>query len=36
MFVKFTNDYTPSWLGCLHDLVLPRLLIERASDWGKT
>ena len=32
MFVNLTNNYTPSWLSCLHDLVLPRLLFEPASD----
>ena len=25
----------PSWLWCLHDLVLPCLLFEPASDWRK-
>ena len=36
IFVNFTNDFTPSWLWCLHDLVLSRLLFEPASDCRKT
>ena len=36
IFVSFTNDYTPSWLWCLHDLVLSCLLSEHASDCTKT
>ena len=35
IFVNFTNDYTPSWLWCLHDLVLSHLLFEPASDCRK-
>ena len=31
----YLSIYTPSWLSCLHDLVLPRLLFEPASDYGK-
>ena len=34
-FVIFTNNYTPSCLLCLHDLVLSRLLFEPASDCRK-
>ena len=36
IFVNFTKDYTPSWLLCLHDLFLSRLLFEPASDCRKT
>ena len=36
MFVNFTNSYTPSWLWCLHDLVLSRLSFESVSDCRKT
>ena len=36
MFVNFTNDYTPSLLWRLHDLVLSRLLFEFVSDYRKT
>ena len=36
IYAKFTNDYIPSWLWCLHDLVLSRLLFEPASDCRKT
>ena len=32
IFVNFTNNYTPSWLWCLHDLVFSLLLFEPASD----
>ena len=35
IFVSFTNNYTPSWLSCLHDLVLSRLLFEPTSDCRK-
>ena len=35
IFVNFTNDYTPSWLWCLNDLVLSHLLFEAASDFRK-
>ena len=35
IFVNFSNDYTPSWLWCLHDLVLSHLLSETASDCRK-
>ena len=31
----FTNHDTPSWLSCLHCLVLSRLLFEPASDCRK-
>ena len=36
IFVNFTNVYTPLWLSCLHDLVLPCLLFEPASDCRKS
>ena len=36
IFVNFTDDYTPSWLSRLHDLILSRLLFKPASDWRKT
>ena len=36
MFTNFTNDYTPSWLWCLNDIVLSRFLFEPASDCRKT
>ena len=36
IFVNFTNDYTPSCLWCLHDLVLSCLLFEPASDCTNT
>ena len=34
MSVSLTN--IPSWLGCLHDLVLSRLLFAPDLDWRKT
>ena len=36
IFVNFINDYKPSWLWCLHDLVLSYILLELASDCSKT
>ena len=36
IFVNFTDDYNPSWLCCLHDLVLSHLLFEPASECRKT
>ena len=34
MSVSLTN--IPSWLGCLHDLVLSRLSFAPDLDWRKT
>ena len=35
IFVNFTNYCSSSYLSCLHDLVLSRLLFEPASDCKK-
>ena len=36
MYLSISLTIIPLWLWCLHDLVLPRLLFEPASDWRKT
>ena len=36
IFVNFINDYKPSWLSCLHDIVLSYILLVPASDCSKT